>query len=193
MAEQKRAADRIRETAKELFYAQGIRAVGVDEIVRSAGVTKPSLYRAYPSKDALAAEFVSQWGEGFSKRFEAAIAEHPGDPRAGVLAYFKKLGERTEAKGYRGCAVSNCAVEYPEQDHPGRAVAQAHKAAVRERFRELAREMGARKPNQLGDGLMLIMEGAFLTGQLFGAGGPAENARKAARALIDAHLAANAD
>jgi len=188
MAEAKRAADRIRETARELFYSQGIRAVGVDEIVRSAGVTKPSLYRAYPSKDALAAEFVSQWGEGFTRRFEAAIAEHAGDPRAGVLAFFKRLGERTEAKGYRGCAVSNCAVEYPEAGHPGRAVALTHKAAVRARFRELAREMGARKPNQLGDGLMLLMEGAFLTGQLFGAGGPAENARKAAKALIDAHL-----
>ena len=38
-----RAADRIRRTAGELFYKEGIRAVGVDEIVTRAGVTKPSL------------------------------------------------------------------------------------------------------------------------------------------------------
>ena len=45
----KRAADRIRETARDLFYRQGIRAVGVDQIVTEAGVTKPSLYRAFGS------------------------------------------------------------------------------------------------------------------------------------------------
>ena len=31
-----RAADKIRETARELFYREGIRAVGVDEIVAKA-------------------------------------------------------------------------------------------------------------------------------------------------------------
>lgn len=184
-----RAADRIRETARELFYGRGIRAVGVDEIVTRAGVTKPSLYRAYASKDDLAAEFVIQWGEGFTRRFETTIADHPGDPRGAILAFFKKLGERAEAKGYRGCAVSNCAVEYPERGHPGRKAALAHKAHVRERFHELSRQMGARKPEQLGDALLLLLEGCFLTGQLFGEDGPAGAAKKAAATLIDAHTA----
>jgi len=35
------AADRIRKTAREMFYRDGIRAVGVDAIVNQAGVTKP--------------------------------------------------------------------------------------------------------------------------------------------------------
>lgn len=47
LPETPRAADKIRRTARELFYAEGIRAVGVDEIVTRAGVTKPSLYRAF--------------------------------------------------------------------------------------------------------------------------------------------------
>ena len=34
-----RAADRIRSSAQDLFYHQGIRAVGVDAIVAEAGVT----------------------------------------------------------------------------------------------------------------------------------------------------------
>ena len=53
-----RAAERILGVARDLFYREGIRAVGVDEIVRQAGVTKPSLYRSFPSKDELAASYL---------------------------------------------------------------------------------------------------------------------------------------
>ncbi|MBO1326482.1 TetR/AcrR family transcriptional regulator [Acetobacter sp. TBRC 12305] len=45
------AASKIRSSARDLFYNQGIRAVGVGEIVHKAGVTKSSLYRAFGSKD----------------------------------------------------------------------------------------------------------------------------------------------
>src|SRR4051794_25536904 len=51
----KKAAEKVSDAARELFYKHGIRAVGVDEIVNQAGVTKPSLYRSYSSKDALIA------------------------------------------------------------------------------------------------------------------------------------------
>ena len=54
-ADKPRAAERIRSTARELFYREGIRAIGVEQIVQDAGVTKPSLYRSFPSKDELAA------------------------------------------------------------------------------------------------------------------------------------------
>src|SRR5512146_803779 len=60
-----RAADRIRKTARELFYREGIRAVGVDEIVARAGVTKPSLYRTYRSKDELTVAVLQESGETF--------------------------------------------------------------------------------------------------------------------------------
>ena len=73
----RRAADRIRETARELFYRQGIRAVGVDQIVTEAGVTKPSLYRAFASKDALAAAYLRDYGRDFFDRFQRVISAMP--------------------------------------------------------------------------------------------------------------------
>jgi AcrR family transcriptional regulator len=36
--------------ASDLFYRCGVRAVSVDEIVKAAGVVKPTFYRGYPSK-----------------------------------------------------------------------------------------------------------------------------------------------
>ena len=65
-----RAADRIRASASELFYREGIRAVGVDEVVDRAGVTKPSLYRSLASKDDLAAAYMRDYELDFWKKFE---------------------------------------------------------------------------------------------------------------------------
>jgi len=183
------AADRIRRSARELFYLRGIRAVGVDAIVAEAGVTKPSLYRSFPSKDELAASYLRDYEAEFWRRFDAAVQAHPGDPRAQVLAYFDGLAERaTRPEGYRGCGLSNAVVEYPEPDHPARLVSVAHKRELRERLAAMARDMGARDPQALGDGLLLMLEGAFVSGQIFGADGPAVHLRAAADRLIQASL-----
>ncbi|HWL81521.1 MAG TPA: TetR/AcrR family transcriptional regulator [Roseomonas sp.] len=182
------AAARIREAAAELFYRLGIRAVGVDEIVSRAGVTKPSLYRSFSSKDELAACYLRDYEGQFWQRFDAAVAAHPGDPRAQIVAFLRPLGERAATKGYRGCGLTNAAVEYPASGHPARLVSEAHKRELRRRLRAMAAEMGARDPEALGDGLLLLIEGAFVSGQLFGAGGPAARVAENADRLIGAWL-----
>ena len=182
-----RAADRIRASARELFYREGIRAVGVDEIVQRAGVTKPSLYRAFPSKDELAAAYLRDYDREFWPRFESFGDKQPGDARAQVLGYISDLARRAVRDGYRGCGLSNAAVEYPGHTHPARQVAETHKKAFRKRLRELAAAMGARDAHALGDGLLLLMEGIYTTGQQ-SAGGPAQSAVAVAEALIDASI-----
>lgn len=183
-----RAADRIRSSARDLFYHQGIRAVGVDAIVAEAGVTKPSLYRSFASKDELAATYLRDYELEFWRRFDAAAVAHPDDPRAQILAYFTGLAERTGLPGYRGCGLTNACVEYPESDHPARQVAVANKRKVRERLVDLARRMGARDPEALGDGLQLLLEGAYVSSQMLGAAGPVRHLTDAAVLLIDASL-----
>lgn len=182
-----KAADRILTTAGELFYREGTRAVGVDEIVARAGATKPSLYRAFESKDHLIAAYLKGEAERFWTSFDAAASAHPDDPRAQILAYFEGLGERAIKPGYRGCGLTNAAVEYPEPNHPGRRVSVEHKQELRDRLRGMAKAMGARKPKKLADSLLLLIEGVFVTSQLFGADGPAGAAKGAAQALIEAH------
>lgn len=183
------AAERIRKTAREMFYRDGIRAVGVDAIVTQAGVTKPSLYRSFSSKDELAATYLRDYDAEFWARFDAACAAHPGDPRAQLLDYLSGLGSRAVQNGYRGCGLTNAAVEYPETGHPARVVAVAHKQELRRRLNAMAAEMGASDPEALADGLLLLIEGAFVSSQLFGAGGPAGRVADMAEKLIRIHLA----
>lgn len=191
---QPRAAERIRRTAHELFYRDGIRAVGVDEIVTRAGATKPTLYRSFGSKDELAASYLKDYDAAFFQRFDEAIRPHAGDPRAQLLAYFRHVAQRVASPGYRGCALTNAVVEYPgDQDvHPGRAVAEANKHALRARLREMAAAAGATDADTLGDALLLLLEGCFVSAQIFkqSADGPARNVADVAEKLISAYLPA---
>lgn len=182
------AADRIRKTAREMFYRDGIRAVGVDAIVNQAGVTKPSLYRSFSSKDELAAAYLRDYDAEFWARFDGACAAHPGDPRAQLLEYLSGLSQRAVQNGYRGCGLTNAAVEYPEAGHPARAVAVEHKLELRRRLNDMAAGMGAADPQALADGLLLLIEGAFVSSQLFGEGGPAGRVAEMADKLIQTHL-----
>jgi len=183
-----RAADKILDTAWDLFYRIGIRAVGVDEIVRRAGVTKPSLYRSFPSKDELAASYLRQYDADFWARFDAAVAAHPGNPRAQILAFMEPVAEKARKTGSRGCGLTNAIVEYPENDNPARQVAIANKIELRRRLVEMAREMGAEDPEALGDGLHLLLEGSYVTNQMFHPGGPARHLVETADRLIEASL-----
>ncbi len=183
------AAEKILDVARDLFYRQGIRAIGVDEIVRTAGVAKPSLYRAFSSKDDLAASYLRRYDREFWERFEETVAAHPGDPRAQILAFLTRVGKRTQTPSYRGCGMTNAAVEYPEPDHPARKVSEDNKRELRRRLRAMAVGMGAADADTLGDGLLLLIEGAYISGQLFGSGGPAQSVARNAELLIGASLA----
>ena len=183
-----RAADRIRASASELFYREGIRAVGVDEVVERAGVTKPSLYRSFASKDDLAAAYMRDYDLDFWEKFENPGGKSYSDPREHVLAYIRVLSTRAVREGYRGCGLSNATIEYPARDNPARQVAEAHKKVFRRRLRELAAGMGERQPAVLGDALLLLIEGIYSTGQQ-SEDGPAQSAVTVAKLLIDASLA----
>ncbi|HXO69210.1 MAG TPA: TetR/AcrR family transcriptional regulator [Bradyrhizobium sp.] len=179
-----RAVDKIRASASELFYREGIRAVGVDEVVDRAGVTKPSLYRSFASKDDLAAAYMRDYELDFWEKFEKPGGKSYSDAREHVLAYIRWLSARAVSKGYRGCGLSNATVEYPSRDNPARQVAEAHKKVFRKRMRELAAAMGARHPAVLGDALQLLLEGIYVTGQQ-SEEGPAQSAVTTAKLLID--------
>ena len=183
-----KAADKILDVARDLFYREGIRAIGVDEIVRRAGVTKPSLYRSFPSKDELAASYLRRYDLEFWERFDETVDAHPGNPHAQIVAFLTRVGKRTQRPDYRGCGMTNAAVEYPERGHPARVVSEANKQELRRRLRAMASAMGAADADTLGDGLLLLIEGAYISGQLFGLGGPAASVARNADLLIEASL-----
>jgi AcrR family transcriptional regulator len=196
--ERPRVRDRILDTACELFYRHGIRAVGVDAIASEAGTNKMSFYRSFPSKDDLVAEYLADQEGEYWKWWDEVVAPHAGRTRKQVEALMEsvvdlarhKMKEASGCKTSRGCALGNACVEIPEDNQRLGDIVHKYKTEIRRRLRKLAREMGAKEPDALGDALMLLVEGSYYTRLTFpGNTGPVTAIVKAARALMDAHLA----
>ena len=182
-----RVRDRIFETACELFYRHGIRAVGVDAIATEAGTNKMSFYRSFASKEELVRQYLLEQQREFFEYWDETVKPHQGNPRAQIEALFRSQAEAMQEQGCRGCALGNAAVEISDDDELLTQVVRDYKGEVRNRLRAMARELGALNPAALGDSLMLLMDGAYFTRLAFASDdGPAKAIISAANSLIDA-------
>jgi len=175
------------ETAARLFFQNGYRAIGVDTISAEANIGKMTLYRHFESKDDLIVAYLQETNTKFWEWFEISTNE-VAQPRDKLIAFFRALEKLASKPACYGCPFLNAAVDFPKRDHPGHQVALEHKQAVRVRFRELAKQAGARSPDVLADQLLLLMDGAFMAVRMFGVKNPAAGVAQAAEALIEAQL-----
>ena len=158
------ARERILATASELFYREGIRAIGVDTVVERSGVSKTSLYRLFDSKDALIAAFAAEKDRLFWAWWDRIEEQHATDPRALLEALLSGIAQRIGHSTYRGCPFLNLATEFPDDNHPGRAVAQGNKEGMRARLATIVAKLGVSDPDRTASQIELIINGAYVTG-----------------------------
>jgi AcrR family transcriptional regulator len=158
------ARERILATASELFYREGIRAIGVDTVVERSGVSKTTLYRLFESKDALIAAFAAEQDRLFWARWDQIEAQRADDPRALLEALLSWIAERIGRPAYRGCPFFNLATEFPDDNHPGRVIARNNKEEMRARLATIVARLGARDPARVASQIALIVNGAYVTG-----------------------------
>ncbi|WP_404386072.1 TetR/AcrR family transcriptional regulator [Knoellia locipacati] len=178
------ARQRVLDAAFGLFYARGIRAVGVDLIIAESGVAKATFYKYFPAKDDLVVAYLDVVDEVWSRQLhEAAEAAGPA-PADQMVGLFDALAHACRREGYRGCGFINAAAE----STPGSRVHDrtvAHKTAVRDWVRGLAAAAGADDPDELARGLTLLLDGGLASGALDASPEVPEIAKTSARALVD--------
>jgi AcrR family transcriptional regulator len=167
------AADRLLATADALFYAEGIRAVGIDRVLATAGVAKASLYQHYGSKDALIEAYLRRRIETWHGFLDEALASAEGDPRDQILAIFTLIAAWMAEPGFRGCPFINAAAELPDPHHPAHLAVLEHRERNRTRFRSLAAAMGVDDPDAVAASLVVVYDGALVAADL---GSPADAA-----------------
>lgn len=181
------AQEQLLDAAQELFYREGIRAIGVDAVVERAGVNKMSLYRRFASKDELVVAYLERMDEGFRRRFEASVAKHPDAPAQQLVQALEDLVKRASSPDYRGCPFVNIACEFGDPAHPARQSVERNKNYLMTRLVEICIAAGAENPAELAESLALLVDGIYATSQTYGPGsGPLRAAPRIARTLIDA-------
>jgi AcrR family transcriptional regulator len=159
------ARERILDTAFRLFYARGIRAVGVDLIIAESGVAKATFYKHFPAKDDLVVAYLDRVDEVWSGQLHAAAEAAGAAPADQLVGLFGALASACRRDGYRGCGFINAAAE----SAPGTAAHDrtvAHKRKVLAWMHELAQQAGAERPERLARSLSLLLDGALASGAL---------------------------
>ncbi|WP_405181619.1 TetR/AcrR family transcriptional regulator [Nocardia sp. NBC_01377] len=181
------------DVATDLFYANGVHAVGIDEVISRTGMAKASLYRRFPSKDDLVLAVLQRRDDQFWAAWDETATRHP-DPRAQLDAQLARMQRLATGKGYRGCAFVNTAAEFDSEANESiRRRCLAHQEELRRRLGTLTTELGTEahdRAERLADQLTIAIVGAFAVGGLYPTGGPAAQLRALADDLIAATVGA---
>ena len=179
-----KARQRIVETAERLFYAEGIRSVGIDRIIAEAEVAKMTLYNHFASKDDLILAVLHYREEKFGGMFERWMERHVKKGTDRLEAFFAALKNWFESPGFRGCAFINAVVELADARHPASQFSAEHKERFHQMIREIITETGGTKAASVAPAIALMVEGAIVTAVMEQTSVPADVAKVAAMTLV---------
>jgi AcrR family transcriptional regulator len=154
-------AAKVLSAASRLFYANGVRAVGIDWIVSESGVAKTSLYRHFRTKDDLVAAFLKREDQEFWHQWDMVVSPAPANAKTELMSLLDWIGKRVSRDGYRGCPQINVAAEFADQAHAARILRRQHKAEMFKRLRDIAARIGVERPEDTAVQLGLLIDGAF--------------------------------
>lgn len=183
-------ATRILDTASELFYQHGLRAVGVERIADEANTTKKTIYDRFGSKDGLIRAYLRRRCDRWHDYATTYVDEHAPEPNAQrVLAVLDAL-DSWMAVNSRGCGFVNAYAELAGTGHEALPIIAEEKIWTRDYYVQLLTELGVPDADRRGRELSLVHEGAIV--QLTAGAQPdaMTDARALMQRLVDAGLAA---
>jgi AcrR family transcriptional regulator len=159
------ARDRLLRTASALFYAEGLRGVGVDRVVAEAAVTRATFYRHFPGKEDLVVAYLT----GVDRSVREAAGEVPTDPAEAARwlhGLTSLVGDTVCGVGFRGCAFINAAAEDPDPASPVRQAVRVHREWLEGAVRSAFAAVGHPDPGDAARHWLVLRDGAMVAGYL---------------------------
>ncbi|MCD2188934.1 TetR/AcrR family transcriptional regulator [Actinomycetospora soli] len=156
--------ERILGTASRLFYAHGVRGVGMNRIITEAGTGKNLLYAHFPTKDDLVAAYLDRTRAWRAESARRALAGAGDDPREQLVAIVAEVARIADRPDFRGCAFRNYLAEVPDGGSAPAAVAREQLAESRATIERLVGELGVDDPAGLAEQLWLLVDGLYVQG-----------------------------
>ena len=168
------AYQRILSTASDLFYRNGYRATGINEIIKKSGVAKATFYSHFSSKELLAFAYVKAMNEKETKNTLAGIEKYRG-PKEKLVGLVEFLIPWSKERDFRGCAYLNISSEITDHGNPVRRESKNHYKAMRALIGRLMKDLKVergkawknRNAETVADDYMLIFSGAIAMAQVY--------------------------
>jgi AcrR family transcriptional regulator len=192
MAEERKTRTSTRErllaAANELFYAEGVNSVGIDQVIKKAGVAKASLYNTFGSKEELVRAYLRGRHTLTRERMARELEARYRTSRERLVGVFEVQGQLFAEPDFRGCAFM-CASAESDTSEAVEKATEEYRLWVRSLFLDLAYAAGANGPEALAKQLVVIYDGAGVSAWLDRDPSVSKAAADVARALVDAALA----
>ena len=180
------ARTRLLETASRLFYRDGIQAVGVDRIISETPTTRATFYRYFSGKEALVLAHI-QRRDAALRELYIEICERVPNARGRLEGLLTGIADHLCHDSFRGCPFINAVAEYPDPASP------VHKAVLEHRSWFLTTILGLLRlekiphPERVARTLVLLRDGAMVSGYLSDPRIAREDFAAAVRNLLEPH------
>lgn len=151
--------ERVLDVAATLFYAHGVRAVGMQQIIDTTGCGKNLLYREFPSKTDLVAAYLNKSRQQWEQRAAAASQGLEANAAGQLVALVQAMADHVHAANYRGCPFRNYLAEFSDPADPAGRIAMAYLRDTRAQVDALVHQLNPGDPTLMAERIWLIIEG----------------------------------
>ncbi len=186
-----KARDKIIAAASELFYKQGYQATVVNQIIEASGVSKPTFYTHFPSKEELCVVYLKNQ-HAAQLNLNKEIIRAQKTPYDKFMAIVRSLEERLVTLDYRGCAFFNVISELSNPENPIFMEAMSFNNNFRTILKDITLDLIASDDKYRGldagyiaDCYYIIISGAIVAAQEYRETWPFERAVKEVERLAE--------
>ena len=179
--------ERIIKTASNLFYFQGYNQTGINQIIAESGVAKASMYQHFRSKEDIAVAYLKRRHIMWMGKLNEFVSGK-NHKKGKVLGCFDYLTEWLTEVNFRGCGWQNIISDLPKDHIKIMDQAILHKNEFRIWIHNLLKEekiYSDKQAEQLGDEILILIEGAIILSQIQKNEWPIKTAKRACVSLLN--------
>jgi AcrR family transcriptional regulator len=191
MRKHSNARGKIVEAASELFFEQGYQATTIDDVIELSGVSRPTLYTYFKTKEALCVEYLKE-----RRRIDLDLLRETmrkeKTAKGRFLTVARVTGKTLSSTQYRGCRYFNMISEVADCKSPIAKEARLYVDGYREMVKDGVLELKASSPkyknlsvDRIAETYYLIVSGAIMASQEYRERWPIDRALKEVERLME--------
>ncbi len=154
------------DAAFKLFKENGFYATGVDSIMRTAKVSKRTLYKYFPSKNDLIVAVLEHYRLTYKKHLQTLLEHDDMSSQEKIVAIFDDAMSWFDDINFHGCLAVNAMGEFSGKDQSIENACIDFKRWEIEVLRNLTKDFDNKDPEGLAHKLFVLLEGMSAIAQV---------------------------